>query len=387
MTAARISDEQRRRLLTVRHRLAPDRRAATPEEVADSLVALHATDPASVYLSLAARLREPDLNAIDHALYRSGALTRLHAMRHTVFVFPGDVARNAYRSTAHNVASRERRALAKLVEDNGLPLSIVDEARDAVLKALEKGPMTGAELVKTDAVLRTPLLSARGKSYESRQSLGSRVVRSLGIEGVLVRGRPRGSWTGSLFTWMVGDEPGPQDRAEAQAELARHWLRSFGPGTEADLKWWTAWTVADTRKALSSASAVPVELGVGAGFALPETLDALDDETPPSAALLPALDPTPMGWKERDWYLAEEVKAPLFDRNGNIGPTVWWDGAVVGGWAQRPDGEVVWRALADIGAEAEAAVASEAERIAAFIGPERITPRFRTPLEKELAKA
>ncbi len=63
----------------------------------------------------------------------------------------------------------------------------------------------------------------------------------------------------------------------------------------------------------------------------------------PSAALLPTLDPTTMGWKERDWYLGEHASL-LFDSNGNAGPTVWWDGRVVGGWSQRRDGEIVFRA-------------------------------------------
>jgi hypothetical protein len=58
-------------------------------------------------------------------------------------------------------------------------------------------------------------------------------------------------------------------------------------------------------------------------------------------ALLPALDPTVMGWKERDWYLGGHA-GDLFDRNGNAGPTVLHNGKVVGGWAQRPDGEVVY---------------------------------------------
>jgi DNA glycosylase AlkZ-like len=70
-----------------------------------------------------------------------------------------------------------------------------------------------------------------------------------------------------------------------------------------------------------------------------------------------------MGWKERDWYLGEHGTV-LFDRNGNAGPTVWWEGRIVGGWAQRPDGEIVYRLLEDVGSEAVASVEAEAERLA-----------------------
>ena len=48
----------------------------------------------------------------------------------------------------------------------------------------------------------------------------------------------------------------------------------------------------------------------------------------PWAALLPALDPTVMGWLDRGWFLGDHEKA-LFDRTGNVGPTVWLDGRVV----------------------------------------------------------
>ena len=63
---------------------------------------------------------------------------------------------------------------------------------------------------------------------------------------------------------------------------------------------------------------------------------------------------------------------------------MWWEGRVVGGWAQRKDGEVVVRLLEDVGGEAAAAVAAEAARLQEWLGPVRVTPRFRTPLEREL---
>jgi hypothetical protein len=91
-----------------------------------------------------------------------------------------------------------------------------------------------------------------------------------------------------------------------------------------------------------------------------------------------------MGWQERDWFLGEH-RAALFDRTGNIGPTLWWAGRVVGGWAQRASGEIVGRLLEDIGAEGSAAIAREATRLEAWLGPNRVTPRFRTPLERELS--
>jgi hypothetical protein len=170
---------------------------------------------------------------------------------------------------------------------------------------------------------------------------------------------------------------------EARAELVRRWLGAFGPGTAADLKWWTGWTTGQVKQALATVQPVEVELGSGNGLVLAGDVEPV---MPPSpwVSLLPALDPTPMGWQERSWYLGPHAPA-LFDRSGNVGPTVWCDGRVVGGWAQRENGEVVYRLLEDVGSEAAAAVEAEAGRLTEWIGPVRVTPRFRTPMERELA--
>jgi len=90
-----------------------------------------------------------------------------------------------------------------------------------------------------------------------------------------------------------------------------------------------------------------------------------------------------MGWTDREWYLGPHRSA-LFDRSGNIGPTIWWDGRIVGGWAQRADGQIATRLLEDIGADARAAIDSEVDRLRSWLGDRRFVPKFRTPLEREL---
>jgi hypothetical protein len=91
-----------------------------------------------------------------------------------------------------------------------------------------------------------------------------------------------------------------------------------------------------------------------------------------------------MGWKERDWYLGPHAPI-LFDRNGNAGPTVWWDGRVVGGWSQRRDGEIVHRLLEDVGADAVAAIDHEVARVAAWLGDVRFSPGFLPPFQRALS--
>jgi hypothetical protein len=135
---------------------------------------------------------------------------------------------------------------------------------------------------------------------------------------------------------------------------------------------------------LAAVGAVEVGLaGEVPGWVLPD--DVKPVRAPSTwAAFLPSLDPTTMGWQQRGWYLGDHGPL-LFDRNGNAGPTVWADGRVVGGWTQRRSGEVVHRLLEDVGAEAEAVVAATGAELEAWLGPMRITPRFPTPLHKELS--
>ena len=58
-----ISDAERRARLMRRHRLADDSAAATPVDVAESMVGLHATTWSTVYLSTWARM--PDFVPAD----------------------------------------------------------------------------------------------------------------------------------------------------------------------------------------------------------------------------------------------------------------------------------------------------------------------------------
>lgn len=381
-----ITPDQRRARLGLRHLLAPARRAATPEEAADALVGLHATDPVTVYLAACARLTTPDHAAVDRALYDDVTLVKLLSMRRTLFAVTRDLAPYVSSSTARAIAAKERATLLKHLREGaeGWDERRLAETEREVLAALaEHGEATTAELSRYVPALREQILMSPGKPYEARQSVGSRLLRLLASDGHVHRCRPRGSWTSSMYPWALVPPLPDVPVREAKAELVHRWLGSYGPATEADVRWWTGWTAADTRGALADAGAAEVVLAEGPGYAAAGDTGPVADPGP-WAALLPALDPTTMGWRSRDWYLDPGLVPALFDRSGNAGPTVWWNGRVVGGWAQRPDGAVVWRLLTDPGREARAAIEAEAARLRAWLGEVRVTPRFRTPLEREL---
>ena len=386
MTSRGVDDEERRARLATRHLLAPGLRAAAAEAVADALVALHSTDAATVYLSALARLETPDTAEVERALYDDRTLVRMHGMRQTLFVVPADLAPVVQASTTREMWRKERGQLLKNAADAGLDAAWLERVEAAtVAEVRRRGSVTGAELGKAVPGLRDQVLYGKGTKWEAWQPASARVLRVLGFDGAVVRGRPVGSWLSSQHRWEPGKGHAEIAVADAQAELTRRWLRTFGPATEADLKWWTGWKVTDARKALKAVGAVEVALDGGTGWLLPDDLEEVAP-TEPWAALLPGLDPTAMGWQGREWYLADAIRPRLFDRAGNVGPTVWWNGEVVGGWAQRADGTIGTKLLRDVGREAEQAIAVEAERWQKVLGEHRVTPRFRTPLEREISE-
>jgi hypothetical protein len=387
MTVRKIRPAERRARLGVRHLLAAP--APTALEAARGLVALHGTDPASVYLAAAARMRAPDVAAIEGEIYDERRLVRMLCMRRTVFTVPAELAPVVQAACTNDIARRERRRTLQFLQEAGVGddawLRDVEEATVAALRA--RGAAFAAELSADEPRLKEKLVLARGTTYEARPAIASRVLLGLAAEGRIVRGRPRGSWISSQFRWSPIESWLPDGIPEmpaetARTELIRRWLAAYGPGTLTDLTWWTGLTLTQVRKALARLDTEEADMDGTPGVVLAD--DASPVPAPePWVALLPALDPTVMGWKGREWYLGEHGPA-LFDRSGNAGPTVWCDGRIVGGWGQRGDGEVVHRLFDDIGAEASAAVMAEAERLTGWLGPIRVTPRFRTPLEREL---
>ncbi len=386
----RVDVAERRARLGLRHRLAGNP-ADDPVEVARDLVALHATDAATVYLSAWARLRDPAVEAVERALYEDRSLIRMLGMRRTVFVVPVETAPVVQAGATEAVALVQRRLFLKHLAEAGLGEEAwLKEVEESTLRALAaRGSATAAQLATDEPRLRSQLLVAEGKDYAAVQNITSRVLNLLSQQGRIVRGRPRGTWISTQYhwspveTWLPGGLTG-LIAEEARAALAERWLAAYGPATPADLKWWTGWTGGQVKAALAALDTVAVDLDGTPGVLLARDAEPVDPPGP-WVALLPALDPTIMGWVSRDWYLGPHGPT-LFDRSGNPGPTVWVDGRVVGGWAQRvSDGRVVYRLLEKVSAAERRAIERRADELTEWLAPVKVTPRFRTPLERELA--
>jgi hypothetical protein len=388
----RISDTERRARLVVRHHLAPSAKSADVVALAGRLVGLHATDPATVFLAAAARLKNPTVEHVERALYDDRTLVRTLCMRRTLFVLPVELVAVVQAAITDVLVPGERKRTIRMIEENGIARDGARWLRQVeaqTLGAIEaRGEATGAELAKAVPRLRKQVPYGEGKRWAGKMGMTSRVLFLLSCEQRVVRGRPEGSWTSTRYRWApmnawLADGVPSMHRDEARPELVRRWLQAFGPGTVADIKWWTGWPLGQTRQAIAGVDTVDVELDDGSVGIVRADDDAPVPPPEPAAALLPSLDPTTMGWRERDWYLGAHRPA-IFDSSGNAGPTVWWDGRIVGGWTQRTGGEVVWRLLDDIGADGRRAVEVEAERLEKWLAGTFVVARYSTPLYEEL---
>ncbi len=379
-----VTDAERRARMARRHGIAAPYRLPDPVAATRAMTVLHSTEPPTPYLSVHARVDGVTRADVDRALYDDRTLVKQLAMRRTLFVFPRDLLPAAWGSASARVADIERRRIAKDVERAGIAPdgdAWLDEARARVLAHLEDHPegIAARDVGRLFPELAKPVDVSAGSLWNH-----TRLLTHLGLTAHLVRGRNGGHWRISRPVWVamdrwLGEEPVALAPEAGYAALVSRWLRTFGPGTETDVVWWLGATKGAVRRAFTDLGAVPVALESGdTGWLLP---DDLEPEPPvePWAALLPVLDATLMGWKQRDWYLDPDHVPYLFDTNGNGGTTAWWDGRVVGCYVQDDVGAVHVVLREDPGPTARAALDVEAGRLTAWLAGESVNSVYASP--------
>lgn len=388
----RISTVERRSRLAVQHRLTPERRSDDVAQITDDLVALHSSDPATVFLSAGLRMQSPSIAAIERALYVDRSIVRHHAFRRTLWAMTPTVARLAHASATAKIAVAERRKILSIVDAE----PDIDVAEDWWANALgsvqtllaAEGPLPTREIGKRLPALTRPLTIGRGTRNPAEVAAHTRLVLLAGFEADLVRTAPTHGWNTAEYAWAdtaewLGQPLTGVPVDQAAAGLLERWLDRFGPATETDIRWWTGWTVTQMRAALDTIDAQPVLIeGDQPAWILGDEPDEGDGG--PWLALLPGLDPTTMGWKERGWYLSEAAARRTFDRWGNAGPTVWRNGEVVGGWVQREDGSVAVELFVDLTRSERTKLDEQIDRFVSLVGDTRIRVRFPAPNQKDL---
>ena len=391
MANTRLSDQQRRNRLGHRHTLTSAQATNDVETIVRSVLALHASDPATVYLSCVARMKDPSIEAIEKTIYEDRSVVRHHAMRRTIWVMSKRAARLAHATATEKIAAGETKRTVKalVASDVNKPEEWLAAAKAEVVALLaKKGSMSTREVGQALPDMVIPLEFGSEK-HSATLNAHTKVLQGAGFDGIVVRGKPGGTWISSEYPWSVtedwlGEPLVGLDTREAAAELVDLWLRQFGPATEEDIVWWFGVTKTLVRNALGDSEAEPVMLDgdvegwVGAG----DTDDVASPD--PWVRLLPGLDPTSMGWKLRDFYLNPDYLDPLFDRFGNIGPTIWADGRIVGGWIQRDDATIVTELFEKLSKKQQVLLDEAIDQMGTALGDVVVRPRFPARMQKTL---
>jgi hypothetical protein len=381
--------DERRARLARRHFMTGGPATDGLAAVTSAMLGLHATDPATLYLSLWARIPGFAVEDLDTELYERRSVLKHLAMRRTLWLVRTDDLTAVQPAASDRVAENERRRLVADVQKAGVASdgnAWLDRATGAVLRYLaENGPATVTEVRTALVELQGRYDPAPGKRWGGETQLAPRVFTVLSVRGDIVRGPNDGAWTVSRPRWVttedwLGGRPDLMPLEKARAELVSRWLRAFGPATVADVKWWFGTSLTAARQALCDVGAVKVDLDGVPGVALPHDLE-MEPHVGRWCALLPGLDVSTMGWVERDWYVGP-YRSRVFDINGNAGPTAWWNGRIVGGWYQDGDGRVHLQLLEDPGRDGRHALQRRANELTDWLDGVQVSPRFPSPLSK-----
>ena len=190
------------------------------------------------------------------------------------------------------------------------------------------------------ALTREQLIAKVGKGRAERIQLALRsgwggVLKPVARQGLLCFGPSRGQsvtfvrpekWLGS---WRRLD---PQ---RSLVEIARRYLRAYGPATPKDFtRWWGIWPgVGKTAWAGLAEELAPVSIAGQRADMLASDLDRIAAMTmQPSVRVLPPFDPYLMGYSSRDHLFAAEHSSRVSRTAGWISAVVLVDGRVVATW-------------------------------------------------------
>lgn len=335
--------------------------------VMDAVVAtagIYSTAP-TCYLSCAARVRKFRVKDLDTELYDKRSIVRHRSVRGMAYIEPVDLMPALFACTGGETREKTLKRVSKWTElSEPEVLALADRIEEAIAG---KPPMTVPEIRKE-----------LGDIPGNKQAL-QMTVALLGRYGRIVRAKARGTWRSDLYPYARWSEwlSAPVEEMEpapARAEVARRYLRAFGPATADDLKWWSGWTKRDTVAALADLGDEAAEVSVAgtASWAPADELDTLaatDPEAGNGIRLLPVWDSYFMGYATSAARRARQVRPEdyprVYDKAGNQTSTVIWNGVAAGVWELDADNGTLTVApfgddLPWDGVEAQAAALGEA---------------------------
>jgi hypothetical protein len=301
--------------------------AKDPVEIARAIGGAQAQDRFAARLSFRSRSRSLRAVDIDRARTEERSLVRTWLMRMTVHLIPSDDAWWMLPLFEPVIERWSRRRLAQL----GLPPAAHDKAMSVVERALgSDGPLTRSEV-------RARVIEA---GIDLDQQTGLHIVELATTSGLAIQGPDIGASPSLVLRRDWLGEQRRFDRDAALAELARRYLRGFGPAGERDFAKWAGLPLGDVRAGLEAIAAEIDETPVGGDSLL--ALKASPGRLPRTGQLrlLGAFDTYVLGYASRDFAVAGEHGRSINARGGGmIEPVIVRDGQVLGTWRMRRRGK------------------------------------------------
>ena len=328
-----------------------------PADVARLAGPIQAQEPRAAKLAFRARGRGLTAADVDAARTEERSLLRAWMMRKTVHLVPAEDAGWIVPLFAPIIVRWSRKRLA----DFGLDSNAQDRALAVLDSAVaEDGPLTRTELAER--------LEREG--FEAAAEFQVHLWLLATLDGELCLGPDRGGQTCLVRTHDWLGELETRSREDSLAELARRYIRAYGPASERDLARWAGLPLRDCRLGLERIASGLRERRAGDAVLL-ETRDARRRLRSPVVRLLGAFDNYNLGYVSRDFAVSEADAKRILPGGGIVRPTVTVDGRFVGTWSSRRSGRrlaVTIEPFTPFGAEIERAVAAEVDDIGRFEG-------------------
>ncbi len=300
-------------------------------DAVQALVGVNAQLPSAMALALRARVADLTLDEVESSRVEARAVVRTWCMRGTLHLLRSDELEWLLSTVPGTTVAGGWRWLEKRA---GLKRARAEQVAEAALRALrDNGPMT-----------RPALMSVLAKQYGAEvKPAAAGLVWLLGMQGRVAFGPDQGAEPTyvALDDWLgrpVRLQP-PADHAE----LARRYLRGYGPADPRDMAAWWGLPVTQARAAWRLIEVELVELEADG-----QPVWHLADQTAPSSArlrrpsvrLLPAFDTYLLGYAARAVAVAPKDQPRVF-HGGQVVPVVLVDGLALGAWRHERRGRQI----------------------------------------------
>jgi len=265
---------------------------------------------------------------VQTALWKDRTLVKTWLMRGTLHLVPSkdlplfSAAMNAY-------GMRNTNAWLKWLQITEPELM---DVIDAIGRALDGQALTREELIAKVGKGRSE------KIHLAMRSGWGGVLKPVARKGLLCFGPSRGQSVTFVRPeqWLGGWRDIDPDAA--LTEVARRYLRAYGPATKSDFtRWWGTWRGVGSRAWAGLAGELaPVSVDGQRADMLAADVDRIQSTANEgSVRLLPPFDPYLMGHSRRDHLVATEHRARVSRTAGWISAVVLVDGRVVATWTHQ----------------------------------------------------